>query len=377
MTTFSTIHGVWMICFLALFASEVPAYAGELRRTPEINQCDYIFSGEVEAGDARKIDEGIPATASGSRLCLNSPGGDFLEGLRIFYVIWNKGSVATRVRSSDRCLSACAIGFLGGSLVVGSGAIRAQNTIIEPGAWLGFHAPRLVLPEGRAHSSSVVQKAYALALLDSSHLFELTQIKEHGAIGMSDFLFARTISTPPESMYNIDTIGRASLARIDVANVPMPPLSWEGMRNVCDTAIVMTDERISGVESVEAAFRGFSDTGHDGSGRPIPLNDRVWSWRSGNFSNFVIRGYYAPHVNEKFCKISLSQFAMARELGLPLLERDATLQSFSVTLWTDAHVPVDKSFSAYAENSVKMNERISVPWTALWDPMTPLEKFTQ
>ena len=377
MTTFSTTHGFWMICLLALFASEVPAYAGELRRTPEINKCDYIFSGEVEAGDASKIDEGIPATASGSRLCLNSPGGDFVEGLRIFYVIWNKDSVATRVRSGDRCLSACAIGFLGGSLVVGTGAIRAQNTVIEPGAWLGFHAPRLVLPEGRAHSSSEVQEAYALALLDSSHLFKLTQIREHGAIGMSDFLFARTISTPPESMYNIDTIGRASLARVDVANVPMPELSWEGMRNVCDTAIVMTDERISGVESVEAAFRAFSDTGQDGSGRPIPLNDRVWSWRSGNFSNFVIRGYYAPHVNEKFCKISLSQFAMERELGLPLLERDATVQSFSVTLWTDAQIPVDQSFSGYAENSVKMNERISVPWTALWDPMTPLEQFTQ
>ncbi len=376
MTIFSKISAFWMIWLLTLLASGAPAYAGELKRSSEIDQCDYLFYGNVEAGDASKIDEMIPATASGSRLCLNSSGGDFVEGLRIFYVIWNKDSVATRVRSGDRCLSACAIGFLGGSLVVGTGAIRAQNTVIEPGAWLGFHAPRLVLPEVGAHSPSEVQEAYAIALLDSSYLFQLTQIKEHGAVGMSDFLFARTISTPPESMYNIDTVGKASLARVDVANVPMPELSWEGLRNVCDTAIVMTDERISGVESVEAAFRTFSDTGQDGSGRPITLNDRVWSWKSGNFSNFVIRGYYAPHVNEKFCKISLSQFAMERELSLPLLERDAT-QSFSVTLWTDAQVPVDQTFSGYAENSVKINERVSVPWSALWDPMTPLEKFTE
>lgn len=373
--SFSRTRGLSIICLLVLLVSGAPSHSGELQISPKINQCDYFFSGNIEAGDASKIDEMIPSKESGSTLCFNSSGGDLVEGLRIFYVIWNKDGIATRVRNGDRCLSACAVGFLGGSLVMGTGVTRAKNAVIEPGAWLGFHAPRIVLPEGQMHSSADVEESYAVALLDASNLFQLTQNKEHGAIGMTDFLFDRMISTPPASIYSIDTIGKASLAQISVAHVPMPEFTWEGLRNVCDTAIVMTNDHYSGIQSVEAAFSAFSDTGQDGSGRPIPLNDRVWSWKSGNFSYFVIRGYYAPHVNELFCKISLSQFALERELSLPLMERDPTLQWFTVTLWTDAHVPVDQSFSVYAENSTKVSERTEVPYTALWDPMTPLEQF--
>lgn len=370
-----TISGSLILCVSAFFSMAAAAHAGDLRTSPDIAQCDYYFSGSIEAGDADRIEAAISATASGSRLCLNSPGGNFVEGLRMFHVIWNKDSVATYVRNGDICMSACAIAFLGGSVVVGTGAIRSKNAVIEPGARLGFHAPRLVLPESNSYSSAGVQDAYALALQDSSYLFDLTQIVEHGARGMSDFLFARTIATPPSSMYEIDTIAKASLAQVSVARVPIPELSWHGLRNVCDTAVVMTEGRFAGIESIEQAFENFADTGQDGSGRPITFDDRVWSWTTEYFASFVIRGYPAPHVNETFCKITLSRIALEREQNLPLPDRDPTTQSFSVTLWTDAHIPVDRSFSDYSENSTKVNERVSVPWTALWNPMTPLSHF--
>jgi hypothetical protein len=369
------ISGSLIPCLSAFLSMAAAAYAGDLRTSPDIAQCDYYFSGSIEAGDADRIEAAIAATASGTRLCLNSPGGDFVEGLRMFHVIWNKDSVATYVRNGDNCLSACAIAFLGGSLVVGTGAIRSKNAVIEPGAWLGFHAPRLVLPDGGAHSSANVRDAYALALIDTSRLFALTQNVEHGARGMSEFLFARTIATPPDLIYAIDTIGKASLAQVSLAQVPFPEITWGGLRNVCDTAVIMTDGQFSGIDNVDEAFKTFADTGQDGSGKPIALDDRVWSWSSGYFVNFVIRGYPAPHVNETFCKISLSQVALDRETNLPLEDRDPTTQWFSVTLWTDAQVPVDRSFSSYAENSAKADELVSVPWAALWDPMTPLSRF--
>ena len=362
-------------CLSVLLSTAAAAFAGDLRKSPDIAPCDYYLSGPIEAGDAERIEATIPATASGSRLCLNSPGGDFVEGLRMFHVIWNKGSVATYVRNGDRCLSACAIAFLGGSLVVGTGAIRSKNSMIEPGAWLGFHAPRLVLPDGGTHSSANVSDAYALALIDTSRLFALTQKVEHGAKGMSEFLFARTIETPPELIYAIDTIGKASLAQVSLARVPFPEVTWRGLRNVCDTAVIMSHGHFSGIDNVDDAFKTFSDTGQDGAGRPIALDDRVWSWSSGFFLNFVIRGYPAPHVNETFCKVSVSQVALKREANLPLDDRDPTTHWFSVTLWADAQVPVDRSFSTYAENSAKADEMVSVPWAALWDPLTPLTRF--
>jgi len=357
----------------ALMTGEV-AHAGGLRSSPEISGCDYMFTGPVEEGDAQSIEEMIPAKYDGSRLCLDSPGGSFVEGLRMFHTIWNKDSVTTYVRSGDGCHSACAIAFLGGSHVIGTGAIRFRKAVIEPGARLGFHAPRLVLDEANDHTSQEVEDAYAWALRSASHLFNLTQIVEHGARGMTDFLFSRTLATPPEAMYEIDTIGKASLSHVDVALVPVPEITWGSMRNVCDTAYVMVNDRFAGVDSAEKAFSVFSDQGSDGSGNPIALADRVWSWTADGFSYFAIRGYPAAHVNESFCMVSMSHYAWDRENALPLEEKDPT-SSFHVTFWNAAHVPIDRSFANYVESNSRADHHVAVPWYAMWDPDTPLTSF--
>jgi hypothetical protein len=351
------------------------AQAGELRETPNIAQCDYLFSGTVERGDAQSIENEIPASAFGTTLCLDSPGGSFIEGINMFHVIWNKDSIATRVLNGDQCQSACAIAFLGGSVVVGTGLIRSQNAVIEPGAVLGFHSPRLVLPRDGVHSASTVEDAYALALNDTFEMFKLTQVIEHGARGMSELLFSKVLATTPSSMYHIDTIGRASLAGIQVSNVPIPELSWQGLINVCNTAFLMAESTDHNSVPDSDAFSHFSTTGIDGSGNPILTDDRVWSWSDDFFMYFVIRGYPAAHVNEKFCKIRLSRIAFAREQELPISERDPTTHTFSILLWQDAFVPVGNTFAAYAETNTKELERVSVPWAALWAPQTPLTAF--
>ncbi|MFG6572467.1 hypothetical protein ACGYLO_12740 [Sulfitobacter sp. 1A13353] len=362
------------VCALGASGVGGPALAGDLRSSPEIAGCDYMFTGPVEEGDAQRIEETIPARYDGSRLCLDSPGGNFVEGLRMFHAIWNKDSVVTYVRSGDACYSACAIAFLGGSHVMGTGAIRFRKAVIEPGAHLGFHAPRLVLEEGSDHTSKEVEDAYAWALKGASYLFDLTQIVEHGTRGMTSFLFSRTLATPPEDMYEIDTIGKASLSQVDVAHVPLPKITWGAMRNVCDTGYVMVSDRFSGLDSAEKAFGTFTDQGFDGSGNPISLEDRVWSWTTGNFSYFAIRGYHAAHVNEKFCMVSMSHYAWDRENALPLEQKDPS-SAFQVTFWNAAHVPIDRSFAGYVENNTRADHVVSVPWFALWDPNTPLTKF--
>lgn len=361
---------------LAVFTLQSPSVlAGELVPTPNSDGCDYFFSGAIERGDALKIQEQIPSTYSGTKLCLDSPGGSLVEGIKMFHVIWNKESVATRVQRGAECQSACALAFLGGSIVVGTGAIRSQNAVIEPGAVLGFHSPRLVLPRDGVHESSAVEEAYGLALVDTGEMFKLTQVKQHGARGMSELLFSKILATPPTSMHQIDTIGQASLANIQVSNVPTPELSWQGLINVCNTAYLMADGTDHYSIPDSDLFSYFSAYGIDGSGNTIPSEDRVWSWNDEFFMHFVIRGYPAPHVNETFCKVKLSKFAFAREQELPLSERDPTTHNFNVSLWVDAHVPIGNSFSSYAETNTKVRESLTVPWTALWPPQTPLNMF--
>ncbi|TNE62523.1 MAG: hypothetical protein EP341_00200 [Sphingomonadales bacterium] len=359
---------------LALIQVSVAA-AGELRAVPDTLGCDYLFTGTVDVGDAKRIEAAIRPSADGVTLCLDSPGGSYLEGIRMFYAIWHKDSIETRVLKGSSCFSACALAFQGGSRVVGSGAIRAKFASIEPGGRLGFHAPTLSLPNDNQYSPETVKAAYDEAIWGASQLFTMSRMEEHAVRGMSDFLYAHTLATPPESIFEIDTIGKASLAEVGVRNVPMPEITWRGIRNVCETAIVMTDGHLSRNAELAGAFRAFSHTGDDGTGRPIALNDRVWSWSTEFQSNFVVRGYPAPHVNERFCKVSVSRFALERELSLPSDQRDVASQWFTVTLWNDAYVPNDSSFSQYAQANIKIDETASVPWTALWDPMTPLSDF--
>lgn len=370
------IRGVLALGLSAFLQISIAA-AGDLRMAAELSGCDYLFSGIVEDGDAKQIETVIPATAEGVILCLDSPGGSYIEGIRMFYAIWFKDSIETRVRNGHSCFSACALAFQGGSRVVGTGLIRGKFASIEPGARLGFHAPTLVLPNDNQYSSEIVKAAYDEAVWGASQLFLLSRVEEHAARGMSDFLYANTLATPPETLFEIDTIGKASLAEVGVRNVPMPEITWRGIRNICETALVISEGHWSANANLNDAFRRFTDTGDDGTGRPIALQDRFWSWSTDYQSNFVVRGYLAPHVNERFCKVSLSRIALKRELELPLDQRDVASQWFSVTLWNDAYVPTDRSFSEYAQANTKVDETVYLPWTALWDPMMPLANFVR
>lgn len=364
------------ICFMAIVQASVSA-AGDLSAAPDVPGCDFMFTGAVEVGDAQKIESKVAPSSQGTTLCFDSPGGSYAEGIRMFHTIWNKDSIETRVRRGNSCLSACALAFQGGSRVVGTGLIRAKFATIEPGARLGFHAPTLALPAKRQYSSETVKDAYDKAILGASQLFMLSRIEEHGARGMSDFLYSRTLATPPDSMYEIDTIGKANLSGVGLRNVPMPELSWRGIRNVCETALIMIDSGVLEIEGIAAAFRAFGDLGDDGTGQPITPEERSWSWSTDFNSNFVVRGYPAPHVNERFCKVTLNRSVLRREMDLPPEQRNASTHWLKVTFWEDAYVPNDRTFSQYAEANTRVDEEVFVPWTALWDPMTPLEHFLQ
>lgn len=78
-------------------------------------------------------------------ISLNSDGGDFYEGLKLSDTI-AKFAVATYVGAGDRCLSSCALAFLGGRTVFLRGLAPVPARFVHAGAVLGFHSPFSDLP---------------------------------------------------------------------------------------------------------------------------------------------------------------------------------------------------------------------------------------
>lgn len=131
-----TIKFLFSLVFL-LFPSSLFSMTLELKdgEAPEL-----YLSGEIERGDAQKVFEAIQkldAGIDGGTVYLDSPGGDYLEGIMLGSVIFEK-AWSTRVEKGKACMSACAFAFLGGRFL---GASRGwgPSRQLEAGATLGFH----------------------------------------------------------------------------------------------------------------------------------------------------------------------------------------------------------------------------------------------
>lgn len=219
----------------AAFAAMFHASVGQAAELTEFSSgpCDYKLSGQIEEGDARKLDK-IGGTYDGQTLCLDSPGGSLPEGKRMFDAIW-QSNIITHVRAGDLCESACALAFLGGSINTGTANIRFQARSIEPGARLGFHAPGLGLADGGQYSGKVVRTAFEAALDGAEMIFAIKLTEQHGARAMTDYLYQRLLSKRQSDMYYVTTVGDAVMSNISLTGVTLPAnVSEAEIANLCD-----------------------------------------------------------------------------------------------------------------------------------------------
>jgi hypothetical protein len=103
--------------------------------------CNLLLEGTIQRGDLDRLKALIGAQrekafASSPRLCLNSPGGAYREGLAIASYLM-KQSIGTAIPRGAECYSACAIVFMGGTFPW-KGEL---NRYLHAQAVLGFHAP--------------------------------------------------------------------------------------------------------------------------------------------------------------------------------------------------------------------------------------------
>jgi len=125
----------------------------------------FRLSGVIEKGDADKLARAFEGKW-GKAVVFDSPGGNFLEGIRIGKMLQeNVGSqdpdlTGVFVLEGDKCLSACALAM---TLAATPRNIYYREDIrfIEAGAELGFHMG--FLPEDKARQLGEVQRAMDLA----------------------------------------------------------------------------------------------------------------------------------------------------------------------------------------------------------------------
>lgn len=225
--------------------------------------CDILVSGEITTGDSEALRSAISASDQeiarsalsatpessalaspliGSRpqyrrrVCFDSKGGSFLEGLQIAKLLieYRKGAA---VGAKMICESACALAFMGGSAAT-AGFEGSDDTdrVVHPLGLLGFHAPSLVVPNGQ-YNEDTVSRAYSVALATIKAFTETRNTVFRGYVPGTDqavnfryrfpeSLLLEMISTPPEKMRHLRTVGEASRWDIRIAPIRFPePIS--------------------------------------------------------------------------------------------------------------------------------------------------------
>jgi hypothetical protein len=115
-------------------------------------------------------------------VCLNSPGGSLTGGQALYDLFINTGT-RTHLRATDRCESACALAFLGGTVW---GDLPHPARSMAPGARLGFHAPR---PSAEA-SELLVEPG---PVMDLSMQIVADLLRDRDILGLTNWFFTEFI----------------------------------------------------------------------------------------------------------------------------------------------------------------------------------------
>ncbi len=208
------------------------------RHDDPVMECTLRLSGLIEEGDAERLRQAladlpsVPALETG-RLCLNSPGGSYLEGVRLAQVIRETHYLGTAIAQGDRCESACAIAFMAGGY--SEGAYDSVRPIMHPQSRLGFHAPSIDVPAGQ-YTEREVTRAWNISLQAIAEIVDLRS----GPLSVGDTynfpepLFLQMLRTPPQEMYHIETVEQAARYGIAVHPVGLnAEAPQEALKNLC------------------------------------------------------------------------------------------------------------------------------------------------
>lgn len=227
--------------------------------------CFAGLSGQIVEGDAANFRAVINRHWTGDykaatednadqALCLDSPGGSFLEAMAIATAVHEEG-IATRIGAGDECLSACALVFMAGRVngAEGDGVRR----ILDVEGTLGFHAPYLLLdPEsqvsGRTVNDYVPKHNRILSdFIRFASFRAFSSYKPSFSMG----LFTEMLATPPDELFVIDTVERAARWSIQLDGLKEAVVLTESDRvQACENELAwLYDEKSTPVQDPNAS----------------------------------------------------------------------------------------------------------------------------
>lgn len=248
----------YIIVALASFlANSLFAATISIREDQELG-CKIFLEGEILSGDAERLRQvvrqvlqkpdmrsfwGNTGVEHGQRLrvCFNSPGGSFLEGIELARILMGENDsdlgfgdqvIGAAVPSNAVCKSACAVAFMGGTETFETGDL-APDRILHPSATLGFHAPELIVPDDN-YQREQVEQAYGLAL---ASIARIVKTRNEGRYDFPESLLERMLETSPRDMFYIETLAQAELWGINVHSRGIYASSIDEIsRNICEAA---------------------------------------------------------------------------------------------------------------------------------------------
>ena len=200
------------------------------------------LTGMFEKGDAVEVRKTLvrlraaretPAEVSLATVELSSQGGDVFEGVKIGYLFREFG-VATLVRKSDLCLSACAFAFLGGTMAAAP-VEPAPSRTIEAGGQVGFHNVALnygSLRNSIADDRVATTEGFNLALGGSSMI-----IRYATDMGIDPRFISRMLGRPADQFDYVDTVREFLNLQICLSDATLPVITIEQQAaNICNNA---------------------------------------------------------------------------------------------------------------------------------------------
>lgn len=197
-------------------------------------RCAQRLTGEIMAGDVAKVKAALAgkygARVRPHRLCLDSKGGNFLEAIKIAYVLLEH-RITTLLEPQKECLSACAVIFMAGTAVRTNGVFTSR--LMHRSSRLAFHAPRPPVVDGKFDSA----QAYDAAIEALGRQFlTLARYRERAwdTPLIKPALINEMMLTSGTRWHEVDTVARAVQYEITVLDTPQgPPLTLATVRNVC------------------------------------------------------------------------------------------------------------------------------------------------
>ena len=237
-----------LVVFLYSFFFVYPALSAEFKLLstspmldPETGECNIQLTGVIRSGDVERLEALLnkiefDGELAYSSVCLNSPGGNYVEGVKIAKLLVGWGT-ATVIRDGAKCLSACAIAFMGGSHADEGGSIIRRFLHVK--GQLGFHAPYLNVKAGK-YNKEAVNDAYFVALSAVSELMDFLMLAKRRVGGdpiaqVKPGLVKAMLQRKQDEFYYIDDVGRAGLWHISLIGAKIKKdVPTLGLQNACE-----------------------------------------------------------------------------------------------------------------------------------------------